>query len=212
MQDSGDRPQRRPALVARKLARLDIHIAALSEAEQGFLAEDGAGYTLLWSGKNKTELALWCRLMIEPLIARKLQNLPVAHSDRLMPLRLPIQDKSATLLSVYAPNMQAEIGMNEFSYRDLHNLLQQVDSKDKLLIFGAFNARIERHFKSWKGVLGRHENGNCNDNGRLLLEFCLEHQLVITNTLFQQRISSRHRGGAHAPTTDTSRLDYALTR
>ena len=49
MQGSEDRPQRRSALVARELARLDIDIAALSEVrfgEQGSLREDAAGYTL----------------------------------------------------------------------------------------------------------------------------------------------------------------------
>ena len=43
-------------LVARELAQLDIDITALSEVrfvEQGSLMEDGAGYTLFWSGKNK---------------------------------------------------------------------------------------------------------------------------------------------------------------
>ena len=61
MQDFEDRHQRRSALVARELARLDIDIAALSEvrfAEQGSLTEDGAGYTLFWSGKNKDERRL----------------------------------------------------------------------------------------------------------------------------------------------------------
>ena len=49
MQDSENRPQRRSALFAKELARLDIDIAALSEvrfAEQDSLKEDGAGYTL----------------------------------------------------------------------------------------------------------------------------------------------------------------------
>ena len=51
MQDSDDsyHPQRRSALVARELGRLDIDIAALSEvrlAEQGSLTEQEAGYTL----------------------------------------------------------------------------------------------------------------------------------------------------------------------
>ena len=80
-----------------------------------------------------------------------------------MSLRLPIQDnKFATFLSVYAPTLQAETGVKEAFYRDLHNLLtlqaetgvkeafyrdlhnllQQVDSKDKLLILGDFNARV----------------------------------------------------------------------
>ena len=105
-----------------------------------------------------------------------------------MSLRLLIQDnKFATVLSVYAPTLQAETGVKEAFYHDLHNLLQQVDSKDKLLILGDFYARVGRDFKLWKGVLGRHGIGNCNDNGHLLQEFCSEHQLVVTNTLFLQK-------------------------
>ena len=67
-----------------------------------------------------------------------------------MSLRRPIQDnKFATVHSVYA-TMQAETGVNEVFYRGLHNLLQQVDSKDKLLILGDFDARVERDFELWK--------------------------------------------------------------
>ena len=91
--------------------------------------------------------------MIKTSKARKLQNLPVGHSDRKMSLKLPIQDnKFATVLSVYAPTLQAETGVKEALYRDLHNLLQQVDSKEKLLILGDFNARVGRDFEPWKGV------------------------------------------------------------
>ena len=206
MQDSEDHPQQRSALVAGELARLDIHIAALSEvrfAEQGCLREDGAGYALFWSGKNKDERRLsGVDFMVKTSIARKLQNLPVGHSDRIMSLRLPIQDnKFATILSVYAPTLQAETGVNEAFYRDLHNLLQQIDSKDKLLILGDFGARVGRDFELWKAVLGRHGIDNCIDNGRLLLEFCSEHQLVITNTLFQQK--DRFKATWETPTLQT---------
>ena len=60
MQDSEDRPQRRSALVARELARLDIDIAALSEvrfAKQGSLREDGAGYPSFGLGRTRTSAA-----------------------------------------------------------------------------------------------------------------------------------------------------------
>ena len=129
-----------------------------------------------------------------------------------MSLRLPIWDnKFATVLSVYAPTLQAETGVKEAVYRDLHNLLQQVDSKDKLLILGDFNARVGRDLELWKGVLGRHGIGNCNDKGSLLLEFCSEHQLVIINTLFQQKdrfkATWRHPRSKH-----WHLLDYVLTR
>ena len=152
MQDSKDRPKRCSALVARELAWLDIDITALSEvrfAEQDSLREDGAGYTLFWSGKNKDERRLSrVGFKIKTSIARKLQNLPVGHSDRIMSLRLPIQaNKFATVFSVYAPTLKAETGLKKAFYRDLHNLLQQVDAEDKLLILGDFNARVGRDFE-----------------------------------------------------------------
>ena len=116
MQDSKDPPQRRSALSARELARLDINIAALSEvrfAEQGSLTEDRAGYTLFWSGKNKDKRCLsGVSFIIKTFIARKLQNMPTGLSDRPMSLRLPIQDnKFATVISVYASPLQAENGL-----------------------------------------------------------------------------------------------------
>ena len=86
--------------------------------------------------------------MIKASIARKLQNLPVGHLDHIMSLRPPIQDnKFATALSVYAPTLQTETGVKEAIYGDLHNLPQQVDSKDKLLILGDSNARVGREFE-----------------------------------------------------------------
>ena len=86
--------------------------------------------------------------MIETFITRKLQNLPIDHSDRLMSRRLPIQDnKFATVISVHAPTLQAETGARETFYRDLDNLLQQADSKAELLISGDFNARVGRDFE-----------------------------------------------------------------
>ena len=156
--------------MARELARLDIDIAALSEvrfAEQGLLTKNGAGYTLFWSGKNKDERRLsGVGFVIKTSIARKLQNLPAGHSDRIMSLRLPIKNnRFATVLSVYAPTLPAETGVKKAFYRDLHNLPQQVDSKD----LGDFNTRVGRDFELWKGVLGRHGIGHCNDNGSLLL-------------------------------------------
>ena len=76
MRDSEDRPQRRPSLVARERARLDIDITALSEvrfAGQGSLRTDGAGYTLFWSGKNKDEHCLsGVGFMIKTSIDKKL--------------------------------------------------------------------------------------------------------------------------------------------
>ena len=103
-------------------------------------------------------------------------------------MRLPLKNKQyATLFSVYAPTLQAEPAEKDKFYAELRNLSQGTPADDKLLILGDFNARVGQDAVTWKGILSRHGVGNCNDNGRLLLEFCMEQQLVITNTIFQQK-------------------------
>lgn len=218
MQDSDDseRPQRRSALVARELAQLDIDIAALSEvrfADQGSLTEVSAGYTLYWSGKSKEERRLsGVGFMIKTPIASKLQSLPVGHSDRIMSLRLPLSgNRFLTLFSVYAPTLQAEAVLKEAFYSELSSLLKKVDKEDKILIMGDFNARVGTDHIVWPGVLGRHGTGNCNDNGRLLLEFCTEHSLSVTNTLFQQKNRFKTTW-KHPRSKHWHLLDYVLVR
>ncbi|KAL8621572.1 hypothetical protein ACOMHN_026243 [Nucella lapillus] len=128
-----------------------------------------------------------------------------------MSLRLPVQENGfATLISIYAPTLQADAGVKEAFYRDLHNILQQVDSRIKVLILGDSNARVRRDFKVRKGVLGRHGIGNCNHNGRLLLEVCSEYELIITDTLFQQK--DRFKTWRHPRSKHWHLLDRILTR
>ena len=68
-----------------------------------------------------------------------------------------------------------------------------------------------RDSELWKEVLGRHGIGNCNDKRLLLLKFCSKHELVITDTLFQQddRFKATWR---HSRSKHWHFLDYVLTR
>jgi len=53
-----NRPDRRTLLVARKLDRYKVDIAALSEtrfADKGKLRETGGGYAFFWSGRSSEE-------------------------------------------------------------------------------------------------------------------------------------------------------------
>jgi len=77
---------------------------------RGSLIEQGAGYTLFWSGKEKEDRCISSvGFMIKNCMANKLHSLPFGHSDRLISVRLPVQDNVfATLISVYTPTLLAD--------------------------------------------------------------------------------------------------------
>ena len=218
MLDKADssRPERNTALVAHELSRLNIDITALSEvrlADQGSLVEHGAGYTLYWSGKPSTERRLLgVRFMVRNSIASKLDRLPTGHSDRIMSMRLLLEGKQhLTLFSVYAPTLLADPADKDIFYSDLRRLLNNTPEDDKVLILGDFNARAGKDCQAWQGVLGRHGVGNCNDNGRLLLDLCAGHQLVITNSIFQEKDRLKTTW-MHPRSKHWHLLDYVLVR
>ncbi|XP_069767753.1 craniofacial development protein 2-like isoform X4 [Narcine bancroftii] len=129
-----------------------------------------------------------------------------------MSMRLPLQNKRCiTLISVYAPTLQAEPAEKDKFYTDLRNLIQRTPTADKVVILGDFNARVGKDSETWPGILGKHGVGKCNDNGRLLLELCAEQRLVITNTLFQQRDSLKTTW-MHPRSKHWHLLDYILVR
>ena len=146
-----NRRERRSALIAHELSRVDVDFAALSDVrfpEEGSLQEQSAGYTLFWSGKPATERRLGgAGFMLRTSIASKLEGLP----------------------------------------------------------------RVCQNAVTWKGILGRHGFRNCNDNGRLLLEFCTEQQLVITNTIFQQK-NSLKTTWMHPRSKHWHIIEYVLAR
>ena len=210
------RPERRSALIAHKLSRLNIDIAALSEIRfsgEGSLQEHGAGYTLYWSGKPETERRLsGVDFMVRNSIASKLVNQPTGHSDRIISMRLPLWNQQyATLFSVYSPTLKAEPAEKDRFYSDLRSLIQSTPADDKVVILGDFNARVGQDSKAWKGVLRKHGVGNCNENGRLLLEFCAEKQFTITNTIFQQK-NSLKTTWIHPRSKNWHLIDYVLVR
>ncbi|XP_017681949.1 PREDICTED: craniofacial development protein 2-like, partial [Lepidothrix coronata] len=209
-------PDQRSALIAHELARLNIDIAAFSEVclhEEGSLREHGAGYTLFWSGKPRTEKHLsGVGFMIKNSILPKLKNLPTGHSDRIISLRLPLHDNQhVVLFSIYAPTLQADPAKKDKFYTDLRRLTQKVPADDKIIILGDFNARVGKNFEAWKGILGKHGVGNCNDNGQLLLEFCAEQQLTVTNIIFQQKDSLKTTW-MHPRSKHWYLIDYVLVR
>ena len=71
--------------------------------------------------------------------------------------------------------------------------------------------RFPRDVMSWPTVLGHHGKGACDSNGELLLSFCAEQQMTVSNTLFQMP-DKWFYSWQHPRSKRYHLLDYVLVR
>ena len=102
----------------------------------------------------------------------------------MIPVHFQGKPFSITIIQVYAPTSNAEVGEVERFYEDLQDLLELTPQKDVLFIIGDWNAKVGS--QETPGVTGKFTLGVQNEAGQRLTEFCQGNTLVIANTLFQQ--------------------------
>ena len=124
---------------------------------------------------------------------------------------LPLEDYTLSIISAYAPTLAQSDETKEHFYATLSDVIKEVPSSHKLLVMGDFNARVGTDYSSWENIIGKHGVGRENSNGTLLLSLCSQHELVITNTIFQQ--ATRHKTTwMHPGTKEWHMIDYVITR
>ena len=209
-------PERRTALVARELGHWKLDIIALSEtrfAGDGQLTEIGGGYTFFWKGKAQSEPRIHgVGFAIRTALMKHLHEQPIGISERLMTMRLSLsKNYFATVISAYAPTLDADPDDKENFYASLYKVLCSIPRTDKVVLLGDFNARVGTDSSLWKGVLGPYGTGTMNENGLMLLSKCAEHGLTITNTLFKQKKHFR-TSWQHPRSKHWYLIDYVIVR
>ena len=89
--------------------------------------------------------------------------------------------------------------------------MRNVPKADKLVILGDFNGRVGNDSTTQEGVIGKFGKGKRNSNGDLLLNFCSEHDLSITNAFFYQP-DKNYYAWMHPRSKHFHVLDYIVTR
>ena len=97
-----------------------------------------------------------------------------------------------TVIQVYASTSNAKETEVEWFYEDLQDLLELTPEKDVLFLIGDWNAKVGS--QETPGITGKFGFGMRNEARQRLIEFCQEHALVITNTLFQQHTEDSTHG------------------
>ncbi|KAI8789953.1 craniofacial development protein 2 [Biomphalaria glabrata] len=119
-------------------AKEDLDILSSGTVEAQVRRESGVGFAI------KTSLV------------SKLVGPPKGISDRLMTLKLPLQNgkKHIFIVSCYAPTMTNPDDVIAKFYKELNSTILDIPKTEKLLILGDFNTRVGSDHHIWKGVLG----------------------------------------------------------
>ena len=166
-----------------------------------------SGYTLFWVGKPEGERRDGgVGFAIRSTLVNKIEG-PSSINDRIMKLRIPLTcGRHLSVLSVYAPTMQATEQSIMSFYETLRSTISSLPKEEKLIVFGDFNARVGQEHQTWD-ALGRYGIGKANNNGLL----CSELDLVISNTFFRQKL--KHKATwTHPRSKHGHMIDYILTR
>jgi len=89
-------------------------------------------------------------------------------------------------IQVYASMTDSTKELISF-YKDLDECIQDIPRKDILMLTGDWNAEVGSINDGWKATMGKYGHGKHNDRGEAILEYALDNDMVICNTLFQQK-------------------------
>ncbi|KAK3521202.1 hypothetical protein QTP70_000769, partial [Hemibagrus guttatus] len=105
-------------------------------------------------------------------------------NEKLVSLRLRAGDRRLTIVSACGPNGSVEYPT---FLETLRGVLEGALTGDSIVLMGDFNAHVGNDSDTWRGVIGRNGPPDLNSSGVLLLDFCANHGLSTTNTMFKHK-------------------------
>ena len=111
----------------------------------------------------------------------------IGISDRLaiLNLKLPNYKKQWSVIQVYSPTEQAEKSILDSFYEELAQAIRR-HRNNNILLMGDFNAQVGARQNNEEYVLGMFGHGKRSSNGQQLIEFLMEHNLTVLNSLFKK--------------------------
>ena len=159
-------------------------------------------YTMIYSGApndRKTRNAHGVAICLDPIATKVWKDsgsewIPI--NERIIKIRLYCAPIYITVIAVYSPINPKTNQMSDESdkfYNDLQDAINDVSTKDMIIIMGDLNARVgndqqRRHKHVLKNGIGPFTVDIENENGTKLLDFCEINNILISNTFFKHKL------------------------
>ncbi|KAL4131689.1 hypothetical protein QTP88_008968 [Uroleucon formosanum] len=171
-----------------EMKRLKIHILGLSEMRwngQGdFISGD---YRFIYSGVDNGRNGVG--IILNKKWAQCMKS-HIAYDDRLIMIKFKSVPNDITIIQAYMPTTQANNEEVEVIYEKIEELISLTNSKENLIIMGNWNSIVGENTD--RREVGKYRLGTRNKRGDRLVEFCRQHDLIITNTLFMNHKRRRY--------------------
>ncbi|XP_071688095.1 uncharacterized protein [Rutidosis leptorrhynchoides] len=131
------------------------------------------------------------------------------RGDRIMSVRLVIQEVTYTVISAYAPHVGLDVAEKRLFWESLDEVVRMCPSDHRLLIGGDLNGHIGTNVEGYLGAHGGFGYGVRNEEGLSILDFDVAHDLVVANLFFKKtnaQLATFHSGG------NSTQIDYLLLR
>ena len=128
-----------------------------------------------------------------------------AVSDRVILVKLQGSPFDINIIQVYAPTADSEEEEIENFYDSVDSVIRECKGHEINIVMGDFNAKVGHG--CMERVVGPHGLGIRNERGDRLIDWCLEHGQVITNTWFRHH--NRHLWTWKSPGGEVkNQIDY----
>ena len=168
--------------LTKEACSLNIDILGLSETRyigEGVVRSDG--YTFIYSGGEEHQHGVG--FIIKSSIEKSMLGY-WAYSKRNIMIKLKAKPFDIAIIQTYAPTSSHSEEEIEAHYEELNKMLKQVKSTDVLMVIGDFNAKIGKG--KVNDIVGPHGLGERNASGDQMLCFCIEKDMIVSNTTFGQ--------------------------
>ena len=171
-----------------------------------FVGSSGRRFKLWWSG-NEDKIGGVGILVREDLCMNVVEINRI--SDKVMVVVIIFGKKVVRIVCSYAPQGGRSMSEKEKFYEEMGRGCEVENANEVLICLGDFNGHIGKKVDGFEGVHGGFRIGKRNLEGRLLLEFCVEKDLCVSNSWFKKKDSRKVTFNGRCSGTE---IDFVLMK